>query len=1555
MASGKIKGITVEIGGDTTKLGQAIADSEKKSRALSGELKDVNRLLKFDSNNIELVAQKQNILTEAIDESRKKLDTLKEAEAQIAKQFELGEIGEDQFRAFQREIIQTESKINGMTQELKKLNGELDDTEEESKDASQGFTVMKGAIADLIADGVSKLAESIKNCMSEVVVETESAYDSFQAKTGTATDAMEEFRDVIDDLYKNNYGESFDDIASAMAEIKQQTNETNPDKLKELTQNAIALRDTFDFDIKESMRAVNMLTEQFGITGEEAFNLIIQGAQKGLDKNGDLLDTINEYSVHYKQLGFTSEEFFNSLTNGTESGTFSVDKLGDAMKEFGIRVKDNSDSTYEALEGLGFGAENMMDKILSGGDTAKKAFRDITKALLNLDDPLSQNVYGVSLFGTMWEDLGIEGVKALTDTTGAMDRTKKSMEEINAIKYDNIGAKFEQLGRTVKMDLIAPTAEKLLPTLEKIVDYSINNSDKIVDKIKLIGVTLGTVFVVNKVATFTQSIVTMVQTYQKVQKAIESADKAQKLFNLTQSATPWGAIALAIGAVVAGIAVYKSATKKATDETTKAYKEIEEFNKKSREQKKAYDEMVEARDKSSQGVEAEFGYYKNLTDELSNIVDENGKVKKGYEDRANVITSILSKTLGEEISTDKLVADGKQKVIDKINELLIAKRAEAQLSAYEQSYTEAIQNSNNALNEYTKAEANHKKISDDLVKAKKQLESAQKNYDNATDPRTRQMYKQQLDEEKRTVEDLTKSEKEESKTVKDKQDVYLGYVTTIQNYEGVTSAIIEGDSAKINDALNLLINDFITAENGTKTSLENQVKNAKTTLENLKTALANGSPGVTQQMVDNAQDMVTKAEAELNKLTSKGSKAGKDGGKATADGLKSKKQDVKNSAKEVTDEVKKEFAKTPDNAKNAGIKTGKAKADGIKSKAGDVKNSSKFLADSAGKELDKTKEKGKTAGENAGSATASGIKSKEGSVKTASRGIATATGNELDKAKTSAKKAGENATTSHAKGMTGKKSTVTTAGKTVATAGNTGLKSIKTSGSGQNFTLGFARGITDQSALSSVNLSVSTLASNALSWLRQKIGEASPAKKVKPSGSNFTRGFAVGINDAIGEAEKAVENLTDSSIGTLDESMSDKMSTIRDSVKAITGAIVEESEYKAKRFDRAMKKIDALYAVGAYTEAEYYTELEKARNAYLTAKSDKWIEATKKIYDYESKIHEEQKKQFEERKKLYEDHESEIIDFYDNFTDYAQSKLDSLDSAHANVASKISDFGNLLNEVTINAGDEFISYKTLADLDAQNNELREYADLLLQIKNRDGVPHEFFTMLRDLPVEEGIVFAQTLLNATDKDFDAYVSAWVEKQKLATQISTDFFETEAQNLGDEMIKEFDALSEEFLNSGKNSAEEFGNGFQSEIQNILGNIRQSVQRSFSNILSGLGSSRADIVITGGGIPQMATGGIFDSPTIVQVGEDGREAIVPLEKNTGWIDSLAQKIMSSKSTVPTVNNDAMLNKLDRIYDRLSRLQIVLDSDVLVGETIDKIDSKLADRQLLTARGCN
>ena len=174
MANNKIKGLTVEIGGDTTQLGKALEDVNKKSRDLSSELGEVNKLLKMDPGNADLLAQKQKILAEAVENTAEELKTLKEAEKQVQKQFERGEVSEEQVRALQREIIATEKKMSNYeaavretAEAVENLGKESDDAEDELKDTKKGADKASDSLDDM-ADSADKAGDASEGLGSKL-------------------------------------------------------------------------------------------------------------------------------------------------------------------------------------------------------------------------------------------------------------------------------------------------------------------------------------------------------------------------------------------------------------------------------------------------------------------------------------------------------------------------------------------------------------------------------------------------------------------------------------------------------------------------------------------------------------------------------------------------------------------------------------------------------------------------------------------------------------------------------------------------------------------------------------------------------------------------------------------------------------------------------------------------------------------------------------------------------------------------------------------------------------------------------------------------------------------------------------------------------------------------------------------------------------------------------------------------------------------------------------------------------------------------------------------
>lgn len=328
---------------------------------------------------------------------------------------------------------------------------------------TDGFT---GAKAAALGVGVGIAAVGVKSV--SVADEMRQAMNQFVSTTGIATSGTEYYQSVLEEIYKNNYGESFEDIAEAMATVRNQIGDLDQENLQNLTESAFALRDAFGYDVSETVRSAKTMMDQFGISGDEAFNLITQGAQNGLDFSGELLDSVNEYSVQFQKMGFDAEDMFSIFSSGAEAGAFNLDKIGDAVKEMSLRVIDGSDTTKEGFETIGLDADIMSKKFAAGGETAKEAFEQTIDALASMKDPLKQNIAGVDLFGTMWEDLGPEVVTQLSTITENIDSTDDAMSRLKDVKYDDLGSMFEGLKRNLEL-LLVPLGNMLMPILELLI------------------------------------------------------------------------------------------------------------------------------------------------------------------------------------------------------------------------------------------------------------------------------------------------------------------------------------------------------------------------------------------------------------------------------------------------------------------------------------------------------------------------------------------------------------------------------------------------------------------------------------------------------------------------------------------------------------------------------------------------------------------------------------------------------------------------------------------------------------------------------------------------------------------------------------------------------------------------------------------------------------------------------------------------------------------------------------------------------------------------------
>lgn len=477
-------------------------------------------------------------------ENSKKAQELKTALNGVEKEQLANEKAADRMRVTmlnqQAAVSRTEREIKDYESSLKKIKSGL-------KGLDDAIGLVAGAFVGVLAEGIKTVLNSLK----DFTLEGDEAMSKFQASTGVSEKAMGQFKKEILSLYKSGAGESITDVAEAMAEVKRQLKETDPSKLKELTDKAISLRDTFGFDISESVRTVNQMMTQFGINSTEAFNLLVQGAQAGLDKNGNLLDVINEFGPKFGQMGLSATDMFNMLKKGADAGVFDIDKLGDAMNEFSINVKDGT--ANDAFKALGLDVEKTTKAFGKGGKSAKDAFAKVMTGLSEVKDPIKQNKLGVQLFGSMWEDTGGKAILAMKDTEGAIDKTKNSMEDLQNKRFDNIRNEFTKIGRSIQIDVLYPIAQKLLPGIKNFVDYCTKNLDTLIPVITGVGTALGAIFIVNRIATFVSNLQMLVGIIKGWELATKAQAVAQGILNAVLNANPLVLIITAIAAVVAAI------------------------------------------------------------------------------------------------------------------------------------------------------------------------------------------------------------------------------------------------------------------------------------------------------------------------------------------------------------------------------------------------------------------------------------------------------------------------------------------------------------------------------------------------------------------------------------------------------------------------------------------------------------------------------------------------------------------------------------------------------------------------------------------------------------------------------------------------------------------------------------------------------------------------------------------------------------------------------------------------------------------------------------------
>lgn len=438
---------------------KAVAESSKEYGQARRKVAELGKAMSQTSQPSKELVQSFNLAKLALDKAKTSLQKNRTALRELDAEAGTASVSLAGLVKRQKDLEQATEAAYKAQQKAAKLQPWVDLAQKGQDGLSKALDFSNSVNAGIVKIGSAANATALVagGAWAKVGADYQAAMARVQASTGASAEQMKQIEEAARAVFSSGMGESFDEVARAMSTIKQ-VGGLDGKELESATKNAMALGKTFDMDVNETARATSALMKNFGIDGQKAFDLIAYAAQNGANKNGDLLDTFNEYAVQYQALGFTAEQFAAHLVKGAEDGAFSIDKISDAIKEFNIRAKDGSKSSMEAFAALGLNGQKATQMFAAGGQSAQVAFAEVVKRLSEMEDPVARNAAGVALFGTQFEDLEVKALEGFKAIQGSLPQIEGTMQQVSRAISSDLGSQLRIVSRSF-MDLLLPAAD----------------------------------------------------------------------------------------------------------------------------------------------------------------------------------------------------------------------------------------------------------------------------------------------------------------------------------------------------------------------------------------------------------------------------------------------------------------------------------------------------------------------------------------------------------------------------------------------------------------------------------------------------------------------------------------------------------------------------------------------------------------------------------------------------------------------------------------------------------------------------------------------------------------------------------------------------------------------------------------------------------------------------------------------------------------------------------------------------------------------------------------
>ena len=830
--SGSIKGIIVEIGGDTSGLQNALKKVNSSTSSLSKELKGINSLLKLDPKNTELVSQKQTVLKQNIEQTSKKLEELRKAQEMADKTIaDGGEISEENYRNLQREIINTENKLKQLKLEASRwtqAGKSIEEFGEKITNISNKVSKMGTTLTTRLTLPILGIATAAINSAREF----ETAFTGVEKTVdGTATQ-MANLKQGIKDMSEEIPASTTEiaGVAEAAGQLGIQT-----DNVLSFTKTMINMGN-----------ATNLSADEAATTLARFAN-VTKMSQSDFDKLGSVIVALgNNFATTEAEITAMG---MNLASAGTQVGMSQsqIMALATALSSVGLEAQAGGTAFSKVMVNMQLavekGGKELKDFATVAGMSTKefqKAFKeDATSAIMKFVDGLSKSGEQGKSAIKILDDMGITETRlrdALLRSANASDVMGKAIElgnqaweENTALtneankRYQTLDSRLEMTKNKIKNvasntgDKLMPTFNKLLEKVEGLIDkFDGLNEEETKNIIKIAGIVAAIGPAIKILSTFggvtggtIKGIGTLSQTMGVLKTGVDSTNVSANTLakGISGLISPAGLVTVTLAGMAIAIGVIKA-------KVDEEYKSLTNLNKELESNNNARKQTIQSIEDEKNSRISEINYTESLRKELQSLTDENGRVKEGYEQRAQFILTELNKALGTEYSMTGNMINKYQELMSTIDEVIQKKKAQVILESDEKAYAEAINNKDKLYKDYIKS-------IDELTNKQKRLKELEDERSRGYIGSKKSLYENTIETQK-----LSEEIKNLAINISDEEETLSKYSAAIKRYGENYELMLQGGAEsykkieesiattqqKITDVTNAGLNERLKAQ-----------------------------------------------------------------------------------------------------------------------------------------------------------------------------------------------------------------------------------------------------------------------------------------------------------------------------------------------------------------------------------------------------------------------------------------------------------------------------------------------------------------------------------------------------------------------------------------------------------------------------------------------------------------------------------------------------------------------------------------------------------------------